>query len=990
MVAASDRFSARTMRIASARPLRRTLTIVALTCSLLGLQVPDVHAASPTPFPPDTILKFRGKGWGHGRGMGQWGAKGMADSGSDYTQILNHYYRDVSHGDRGNPNLRVLVESSQDVIVTSTEPFKVKYANGTLAREAPANSFWRITYSGGKYKYSRSDRWNGSWESVLTDSRYAIFSIKSGLLEVVRNSGSVRRYRGSIIARWSESDGMRAINSVPMEDYLRGVVPRESPSSWPAEALEAQSVAARTYAFRYRDASRAKGNTFDICSTTSCQVYEGHSGRSQPGATTTGYEASSTNAAIATTSGEVLTYNSEPILAEFSSSTGGYTAPGNVPYQKAVPDPGDGVSPHHSWSADIPVTDIESRWPKLGRLARIDFLERNGFGEWGGRVKRLALVGTTSTIEMTGDAFRSAFAWPSGGEVRSSWFTVGTAEADRVKVPRSTSMTQGSSKTLLYRYRNTGSDVWAVGGDLQIETDPGSQVRHANWISDTIVARVDRNVTRDGATLIKPDEVAEFRVSLDGAGVNVGTYQLPLRLKPSEGLAIDSSILKITIVSPWLERSPNLLTSGSFEKGWQTWTRSLGKRDGFGPGRDGNQGLVLVGEGRRTVEQTVMFAGGAARSFQLGAWVKTGKAAVNAVLIVAYQSGPIEKTSLAKWGSGSSWTYKEGGFTSADDRELRSVTVRLVADLEESGWANLDVIRLIEESVQNASFERGSLGPWNIQEPAGETPPRTAGWTAQDGLASLMLPGRAQASWVQQRFPLTARPWERLTLRFAERAYAQNAKSEPYRVTITLEHPDGSETSESIGLDKSAHPWRLNGFEIRPTKRVEFARLKIEQEGQTGRAYLDSFRLLRSRLIDPSFEGEGEWGLAGLADRDGFVRSAARDGGSGVRLDSPERSYTTQKFNMRGAPSRQLKIGFFHVVSAPRSTLGRVEVVVTFFHQDGSSNSRRILLSGSTHPWRWSEEIVGSTERYEHVRISVSSRSHPGTAFVDQVLVTEA
>ena len=83
-------------------------------------------------------------------------------------------------------------------------------------------------------------------------------------------------YRGSLIVVPRDSGGLYAINSVPLEAYLRGVVPNEMPADWPAEALRAQAVAARSYAL-----ATADGGLWDQYDDTRSQVYGGISSETQ-------------------------------------------------------------------------------------------------------------------------------------------------------------------------------------------------------------------------------------------------------------------------------------------------------------------------------------------------------------------------------------------------------------------------------------------------------------------------------------------------------------------------------------------------------------------------------------------------------------------------------------------------------------------------------------------------------------------------------------
>ena len=104
--------------------------------------------------------------------------------------------------------------------------------------------------------------------------------------------------------------GVQVINGVGLEDYLQGVVPSESPASWPAAALQAQAIAARTYAITTAKASGA----FDEYADTRSQVYGGVSA-----------ETTATDQAVADTRGQVVTYNGQPVVTYFFSTSGGKT-----------------------------------------------------------------------------------------------------------------------------------------------------------------------------------------------------------------------------------------------------------------------------------------------------------------------------------------------------------------------------------------------------------------------------------------------------------------------------------------------------------------------------------------------------------------------------------------------------------------------------------------------------------------------------------------
>jgi SpoIID/LytB domain protein len=200
------------------------------------------------------------------------------------------------------------------------------------------------------------------------------------------------------------SSNRDTVNVLSLDNYTRGVVAREMPSSWHAEALKAQSVAARTYGARALTSKRH----YDICDTTSCQVYGG-----------VGAETSSTDNAVEATSGKILTHDGKPAFAQFSSSSGGYTAPGSQPYLKAVKDSWDDWSgnKNHDWTKSVSASTIQKKYSSIGTLRSMKVTKRNGFGDWGGRVTSLELRGSKGTKTISGDDARWAFG------LRSNRFT---------------------------------------------------------------------------------------------------------------------------------------------------------------------------------------------------------------------------------------------------------------------------------------------------------------------------------------------------------------------------------------------------------------------------------------------------------------------------------------------------------------------------------------------------------------------------------------
>ena len=156
-----------------------------------------------------------------------------------------------------------------------------------------------------------------------------------GVIQVnatIANETTRRLYAGSLRLQPNAYGNYTLVNQVPIETYLRGVVPHEIGTTAAPSVLEVQAILARTYALR--NLRRFEVDNYQLCATTQCQVYFGLSG-----------VATSTDRAIANTRGLVLTYQNELVDAVYSSSTGGVTAPfndvwhgPNRPYLQAVID----------------------------------------------------------------------------------------------------------------------------------------------------------------------------------------------------------------------------------------------------------------------------------------------------------------------------------------------------------------------------------------------------------------------------------------------------------------------------------------------------------------------------------------------------------------------------------------------------------------------------------------------------------------------------
>lgn len=402
-----------------ARRLARRLAW--LLCGLLaaGLVVlpQAAHAA-------DGTVTITGRGYGHGRGMGQWGALGYAvDYGWGYRQILDHFYGGTTHASdapTGNVSVELEAQSGRDLIATGPG-LKV---NGATTGSGAV----RVRTVTGGLQVDVAGGCGGPWQAQgparsQVDVSTSGGSGLDGLVQLCTSAG-VRGYEGFFRVVPSP-EGQQTVNYVPLDGYLRGVVPRESPASWAdlgggagMNALQAQAVAARSYALSSQWRSWAM-----TCDTINCQVYGGAWFTPAGGARRSLYDARS-DRAVSSTTGEVRRGAAGRIArTEFSASTGGYTAGGAFP---AVRDDGDGIvaNPNRSWTLQQTLTQVSARLG-VGEVRGIRVTGRTGLGPDGGRVTQVTVDTASGVKTLTGAQVRSRLG------LKSDWFTLSSiSDAD--------------------------------------------------------------------------------------------------------------------------------------------------------------------------------------------------------------------------------------------------------------------------------------------------------------------------------------------------------------------------------------------------------------------------------------------------------------------------------------------------------------------------------------------------------------------------------
>jgi SpoIID/LytB domain protein len=388
-------------------------TALTIGLALLAVLAPLAPASADAPWtvPDDATITIDGLGFGHGRGLSQYGALERGKAGQAYREIVDFYYPGTTWG-TATGTVRVLVsaDTTPDVVVDARPGLTVRPLSGTKVGlpsrlSGRAVTRWRILpLSRGR---SAVDGLTTRWVRWRTYGGDAELGAGGPPITLRTPTGAVA-YRGALRSVTPAAGGRDTVNVVGLDDYLRGVLPREVvASAWPVETLRAQAVAARTYA-AYEQAHVPAGRHYDLCDTAACQVYGGATA-----------EHSRTNDAVDATAGQVLTYGGSPAFTQFSASNGGWSVAGSTsqPYLAARADPFDHYDPDRvngdGWRRTITSAAIEQAYG-LDNLVEIAIETRDGNGQWGGRAVTVRLTSSTGwTGTVSGDSLRRNVGLPS-------------------------------------------------------------------------------------------------------------------------------------------------------------------------------------------------------------------------------------------------------------------------------------------------------------------------------------------------------------------------------------------------------------------------------------------------------------------------------------------------------------------------------------------------------------------------------------------------
>ena len=468
------------------RPTRIHLGAAAaltLACALAPALPTSAQAAK-------TRLTIRGAGFGHGVGMSQYGAYGFALEGASHREILSHYYSGTALGELEPGTERVLLQASLTRGAfdgaTRAGGRRVSPAKRYGVRLGPAGTVDLLSPTGRRLTRVAAPLTVTGPDGVVRLRGRGMNGVTDGV------------YRGALEFRPSAGSGLVAVNALPLEDYVRGVVSRESPSSWPIEALKAQAVAARTYAVT----TSKGGDGWDQYPDTRSQVYGGVAA-----------ETPSTDEAVADTAGEVVTYQGRPVVTYFFSTSGGRTEDVEntslgtepLPWLKSVDDPYDAASPKHRWGPykwTLRTARAKLRGLVQGRFRGIQVVRR-GVSP---RIVEADVVGSRGRTRVSGATLRARLGLFDTWAYFTS-ITTGTTPKPAPDPPVGgdpTGGTPGAFTARVPRGRLTGAVLPAIAGeDVVVQRRQGGRWRRVGAAESSAGGRYAFTLERAGRYRVK-------------------------------------------------------------------------------------------------------------------------------------------------------------------------------------------------------------------------------------------------------------------------------------------------------------------------------------------------------------------------------------------------------------------------------------------------------------------------------------------------------
>ena len=395
--------------------MRRALLLIVLVLVLVGA-IPAGAGPNRSSRGPSEFRMFGG-GFGHGLGLSQWGAFGLAKKGWGSTKILEHYYSGTSVVRKAGPSqLRIGLVQGADAVRLEAEAGTVEIRlgdpKGDVVASIPPGETWRVRATGEAFTIIDGAGTTVGTVGGLANPIVVVYAPSQSLVRVPEAGHTYNR--GSIEFDLYACDAgpcsMRAVLTVDAEEYLYGL--GEVPSSWPMSAMKAQAIAARTYAFTKAAVSQHRPDCdCALYATSFDQVYAGWDKEG-------GADGDRWVSAVRQTRGQVVVDGGQTIQAFYMSSSGGYTENnenvwGGAPisYLRGVCDPGDYTSsnPNATWLETFSPSQV-TRQLDLGIGAV------TGFGEIArgvsGRIMSMTVEGANGQASISGSDLRSALGLP--------------------------------------------------------------------------------------------------------------------------------------------------------------------------------------------------------------------------------------------------------------------------------------------------------------------------------------------------------------------------------------------------------------------------------------------------------------------------------------------------------------------------------------------------------------------------------------------------
>jgi SpoIID/LytB domain protein len=406
--------------------MRRGIVTVIAAALLGGGLLPGVPASAAGSF------TFHGSGYGHGLGMSQWGAYGLAKMDWGYGRILRHFYRGtaVERSAQVPERVRVGLTAGRTVVHLGARSGPVWLwegrPGGTPVGVIPGGKTWTVRAKQGAFLVRDANgdtiggrRWGGPARSLTVTYEGDGSRVFIPEADEIWYDG-FSYARGSIeIDLYDCPDGCRErlIARLGMEEYLDGL--GEVPASWPKEALRAQAVAARSYATYAVVRYGLRGDCgCHLTDGAGDQTYIGYDRESGPMGTRWVH-------AVEATAGRVITFNDGVIQAFYAASDGGHSENVEdvwhggddrfaIPWLRGVCDPGESTdaNPWTSWERTYDGAVIGSRLapyaPGIGTVTSFDRIVR---GE-SGRIVTMRVLGTNGSASVSGTQLRAALGLP--------------------------------------------------------------------------------------------------------------------------------------------------------------------------------------------------------------------------------------------------------------------------------------------------------------------------------------------------------------------------------------------------------------------------------------------------------------------------------------------------------------------------------------------------------------------------------------------------